>query len=111
MLHKYSEEKIIVLGMNSFEFKEPRFWDTLHIKPNPDTVIEMSHGIGKVEDVYDILGETEDLDIVLEEDLDDYVTAEHEDDIGYTVQKYVPVNQDWSHRILAYPYRPKKRKR
>lgn len=111
MVHKFSDEKIMVLGMNSFEFKEPRFWDTLDVRPNPNNVIEMSHGIGEVDDVYDILGETEDLDIELEEDMDDYVTSEHAGDIGYPVEKYEPVNQDWSHRLIPYPHRPKKRKR
>ena len=111
MVHRYSTEKLLVLGMNSFEFKEPRFWDTLHTEPNENNVIEMSHGIGDVEDVYDILGDTEDLDAILAEDLDVYVTAEHAKKIGRHIEPYEPMNQDWSHRIIAYPYRPKKRKR
>ena len=29
MIHAYSDEKIMILGMNSFDYKDPRYWDTL----------------------------------------------------------------------------------
>lgn len=111
MAHAYSEEKLIVLGMNSFEFKEPRYWDTLYIKPNPNKIIEMADGIGEVDDVYGIIGDTKNLNNELDEDVDDYVTYVHSTNIGYHIEKYMPDNNDWSHNILPYPYRANKRKR
>jgi hypothetical protein len=111
MAHAYSEEKLIVLGMNSFEFKEPRYWDTLHIKPNPNNIIEMADGIGEVDDVYGIIGDTQNLNNELDEDIDDYVTYMHSTNIGYHIEKYMPENNDWSYKILPYPYRANKRKR
>lgn len=111
MVHKYTREKVVVLGMNNFSYNDPKTWDTVHMKPNPEKEITMSHGIGKVEDVYDILGYTEDLDMVLTEDLDDYVAYDHSQNVGYEVETYVPQNQDWASRLISYPHRKNKRKR
>ena len=111
MAHKYSSQKKIVLGMNSFVTKQPSEWDTLFIKPNPDNVIKMTHGIGKQIDIYGILGDTEDLQEDLEVDLDDFIAQEHGRDVGYDVPVYVPNNNDWSDITCDYPFRPNKRKR
>ena len=74
-------------------------------------ILEMTQGIGKQHDPYDIIGETEDLDEELGEDLDEYVTKVHSNDVGYQFDLYKPHANDWKAYRLAYPYRPSKRKR
>ena len=71
----------------------------------------MTQGIGKQEDPYDIIGETEDLDETLEEALDVYVTRVHSKDVGYDFDVYEPNPNDWKSYTLPYPYRANKRKR
>ena len=111
MMHEYTANKKIVLGMNIFDSKEPNVWDTLEMKPKNGRILEMTQGIGKQEDPYDIIGETEDLDEELEEDLDVYVTKVHSKDVGYHFDLYQPHSNDWKAYRLPYPYRPSKRKR
>ena len=71
----------------------------------------MVEGIGKVNDVYGIIGDTENLHGTLEEDVDDYVAEVHSENVGYHVEKYVPANNDWADVLVPYPYRANKRKR
>ena len=81
------------------------------MKPKNGHILEMTQGIGKQEDPYDIIGETEDLDEELYEDLDDYITNIHSSDVGYHFDTYKPHANDWKAYRLPYPYRPSKRKR
>lgn len=111
MMHKHSALKKIVLGTTSFESKRPNEWDTLVIKPDTSVVVEMSHGIGRQDDIYGILGATEDMEETLEHDIDVYVTNDHAKNCGYEQYFYQPDNQDWSERVIEYPYRANKRKR
>lgn len=111
MMHEYTARKTIVLGMNVFDRNEPNVWDTIQFSPKSGTVIHMSSGIGKVDDPYNVIGDTNDLSEDLDTDLDEYVVREHSKDIGYDVELYRPSNEDWSNRIIPYPYRGNKRKR
>lgn len=110
LMHEYTDHKLIVLGMNSFDTKEPNVWDTIEFHPKNGEV-EMTYGIGEVDDPYNVIGDTEDLREVLETDLDDYVVKMHSEDVGYDIEPYKPNLEDWSQRTFAYPYRGNKRKR
>ena len=110
MMHEFTEEKLVVLGMNVFDRNEPNVWDTIQFKPKNGT-FKMSSGIGDVDDPYNVIGETEDLSGALNEDLDQYAAKMHSKDVGYSVEKYTPNHDDWATRIISYPYRGNKRKR
>jgi hypothetical protein len=111
MMHRYSDEKLMILGTNSFDYKDPRYWDTLHVKPKLDNTVELVEGIGEVSDVYGIIGDTQNLCAELQEDVDDYTAEVHSETVGYDVEKYVPANNDWADVLVPYPYRANKRKR
>jgi len=110
LMHEYTAEKRIVLGMNSFTTNEPNIWDTIQFKPRNGHIIQMTQGIGEVDDPYDVLGETMDLDEELEEDLDVYVARAHEANVGYKITPYMPNPEDWADNRVAYPFRKSKRK-
>ena len=81
------------------------------MKPKNGKVLEMTQGIGEQEDPYDIIGETEDLDEDLEEDIDTYITKVHSKDVGYHFDVYTPHPNDWTAYRLNYPHRPSKMNR
>lgn len=111
MMHAHTRNKKIVLGTNVFDRNEPNIWDTLDFTPKPGVVINMTSGIGQVEDPYNVIGDTDDLSEDLHMDLDEYITEAHSRDVGYFIQTYTPSTEDWSNRFLPYPYRGNKRKR
>ena len=111
MMNEDTRNKKIVLGMNVFDRNEPNVCDTMDFSPKPGTVIHMTSGIGEVDDPYHVVGDTDDLSEDLTMDLDDYVVQSHCNDIGYNILPYKPLTEDWSNRIISYPYRGNKRKR
>ena len=94
-----------------FDRNEPNVWDTMELEPKPGVSIHMTSGIGEVDDPYGVIGDTEDLSGDLLEDLDDYATRSHAEDVGYDIETYMPNPDDWSNRIIPYPFRGNKRKR
>ena len=111
MMHEYTRDKKIVLGMNVFDRHEPNVWDTMDFSSKPGTVIHMSSGIGEVDDPYNVIGDTNDLSEDLNVDLDEYVVQAHARDVGYDIEPYESAAEDWTNRIIPYPYRGNKRKR
>jgi hypothetical protein len=111
MMHEHTRNKRMVLGMNVFDRNEPNVWDTIEFSPRSGTVIHMSSGIGEVDDPYNVIGDTDDLSEDLTIDLDEYVVNAHARDVGYEIEPYGPCIDDWSGRIIPYPYRGNKRKR
>ena len=111
MMHEYTKDKKIVLGMNVFDRNEPNVWDTMDFTSKAGTVIHMSSGIGEVDDPYNVIGDTDDLSEDLTIDLDEYVVQAHARDVGYAIEPYETYAEDWSNRIIPYPYRGNKRKR
>lgn len=111
MMHRHTRNKKIVLGMNVFDRNEPNVWDTMEFSPKEGVVIHMSSGIGEVDDPYNVIGDTDDLSEDLTTDLDDYVVQAHAAEIGRDIEFYEPSDEDWSGRVIAYPYRGNKRKR
>lgn len=110
-MHEFTRHKLFVLGMNSFTTSEPNVWDTLEMNSKNGEYLHMTQGIGKQADPYNIIGETEDLDETLEEDLDLYVTKVHSEEVGYHFEEYIPNPNDWASYTIPYPFRLNKRKR
>ena len=96
--------------MGSFVTKQPSEWDTLFIKPNPDNVIKMTHGVVSKSTSTAFLA-TRKIARRFGSRLDDFTPQEHGRDVGYDVPVYVPNNNDWSDITCDYPFRPNKRKR
>ncbi len=111
MMHEYTRKKRIILGTNVFDRNEPNVWDTIEMESKPGISIHMTSGIGEVDDPYGVIGNTEDLSGDLLEDLDDYAARSHSEDVGYDIETYIPNPDDWSNRIIPYPFRGNKRKR
>ena len=96
--------------MNSFQNNEPNVWDTIHLKPKNGEILQMTQGIGKQDDPYNIIGKTEDLNEELSEDIDTYIARVHSEDVGYDIEPYYPNPNDWASYTIPYPFRRKKRK-
>lgn len=110
IVHEHTEEKLVVMGMNSFQNNEPNVWDTIHLKPKNGEILQMTQGIGKQDDPYNVIGKTEDLNEELVEDIDTYIARVHSEDIGYDIEPYYPNPNDWASYTIPYPFRRKKRK-
>ena len=111
LMHEFTLPRKVLLGVTPFESEEPHVWDTYEFKPHNGKQVIIKEGIGASDDIYGVIGETEDIDYPLTTDMDKYAHANFSKELGREVLPYTPDEDDWSNTRYIYPYRSNKRKR